>query len=67
LTVDEELVAINTHEDVHDIDQEGIDKIREREEGGANDFDPEAASKKAEKRVHEEIKAKREDEHHQDQ
>lgn len=59
LTKNEELVAINAHEDVHDTDQQGIDKIRERQQGGTNTFDPEAASEQAEGKAHDEIKANR--------
>lgn len=59
LTSDERMVAVNAHEDVHDTDQEGIDKIRERQQGRSNNFDPEAASEQEEKRVQEEIKRNR--------
>jgi hypothetical protein len=59
LTKDDTLVAIDAHEDTHDTDQTGIDKIKERQNGGSNDFDVEAASEKTEDQVHKEIQENR--------
>lgn len=60
LTKDELIVAVFTHEGFHDTDQETIDAIKTRQQGGKNDYDVEHAAKtKAENEVYSELKKKR--------
>ncbi|TWV98929.1 hypothetical protein [Chitinophaga pinensis] len=60
LTMEEFMVVTFTHEAYHDTDQKTIDAIKQRMNGGKNDFDVEtAAEQKAEQKVFEELKKKR--------
>ena len=59
LTKDEHMVAVFTHEGFHDTDQQTLDAIKTRQQGGANNYDVEnAAETKAEMKVYEEVKRK---------
>jgi RHS repeat-associated protein len=59
LTKEDMMVATFTHEGFHDIDQETIDAIKTRQQGGTNNYDVEkAAETKAENKVYEEVKKK---------
>lgn len=54
------MVATFTHEGFHDTDQQTIDSIKTRKQGGANYYDVErAAETKAENKVYEEVQTKR--------
>jgi len=60
LTKEEFMIATFTHEGFHNTDQQTIDAIKTRQQGGTNNYDVEtAAETKAENKVYEEVKKKR--------
>jgi hypothetical protein len=56
------MVAVFTHEGFHDTDQQTIDAIKTRQQGGTNNYNVEdAAETNAEKKVYDDVKKKRKD------